>query len=138
MDLAAARQHIQSSIARMDALYLRPVFDEWAVLSRSNPKGILAYAGPRAENFRKQLAADTGPLRSVIGGRTLEIGDFEFATEAGGTQYDACLKIGATAYLVCNHTERAMAEIRQDPNWLKAQSAFFDLCEKFRADPLEE
>jgi hypothetical protein len=137
MDLAAARQHIQSSIARMDALYLRPVFDEWAVLSRSDPKGILVYSGPRAENFRKQLPADTGPLRSVIGGRALEVGDFEFATGAGGTQYDACLKIGPTAYLVCNHTTRDMAEIRQDPNWLKAQSAFFDLCEKFRADPLE-
>jgi len=122
----------------MDTLYLRPVFDEWAVLSRSNPKGILFYAGPRAESFRKQLAADTGALRGVIGGRTLEIGDFEFATAAGGTQYDACVKIGPTTFLVFNHTERDMAEIRQDPNWLKAQTAFFDLCEKFRADPLQE
>ena len=31
---------------------------------------------------------------------------------------------------------KGKTEIRADPRWLKAQSAFFDLSEKFRADPL--
>ena len=47
------------------------------------------------------------------------------------------MKIGATSYLVCNHTTRAMAEIRSDPKWLKAQPVFVELSDKFRADPLE-
>ncbi len=137
MDLAAARQQIQNSFARMDTFYLRPVFDEWAILSSSSKGGVLAYSGPRAESFRQQLPDDSGPLRAIIAGRTLETGDFEFAAEASGTRYDACLKLGSSAYLVCNHTARAMAEIRRDPKWLKAQAVFFDLSQKFRADPLE-
>jgi len=137
MDLDVARLQIQASFARMDALYGRPVFDEWAVLSPTAKNGVLAYAGPRAENFRQQLPSDTEPLRAVVAGRPLEPGDFEFAAEAEGTRYDACMKLGGKCYLVCNHTTRAMAEIRRDPQWLKTQTVFFELSEKFRADPLE-
>ena len=137
MDLAAARQQIQISFARMDALYLRPLFDEWAILSLAAQQGILAYSGPRAETFRQQFPEDVRPLRAMLAGRPFESGEFEFAADADGTRYDACLKLGSTSFLVCNHTTREMAEIRRDPRWLNAQSAFFDLCEKFRADPLE-
>lgn len=136
MDLATARQHIQSSFARMDALYRRPVFDEWAILSAAAAPGVLAYSGPRRENFRHQLPTDAEPLRLAVAGRPLGAGDFEFAADAGGTRYDACMQLGEGSYLVCNHTARAMAEIRRDPKWLKAQAAFFELSEKFRADPL--
>jgi hypothetical protein len=137
MDLAAARQQIESSFARMDALYLRPLFDEWAILSLAAQQGILAYSGPRAETFRQQFPEDVEPLRAMLAGRPFDPGEFEFAAEADGTRYDACLKLGSTSFLVCNHTTQEMAEIRRDPKWLNAQSAFFDLCEKFRADPLE-
>jgi hypothetical protein len=136
MDLAAARQQIQSSCARMDASYLRPVFDEWAILSLAAQQGILAYFGPRAESFRQHFPEDVEPLRTMIAGRAFAIGDFEFATDAGGTRYDACIKLGNTSYLVCNHTTKEMAEIRRDPKWLNAQGAFFELCERFRSDPL--
>lgn len=136
MDLAAARQQIQNSFARMDSIYLRPVFDEWAILSASPKQGLVAYAGPRAENFRQQLADDSEPLRTIVAGRPQDAGDFEFAADADGTRYDACLKLGGSTYLVCNHTERAMADIRRDPKWLKAQAVFFDLSQKFREDPL--
>jgi hypothetical protein len=121
----------------MDALYLRPVFDEWAILSPTTKTGVLAYSGPRGESFRQQLPTDTEPLRAMVSGRPLEPGDFEFASEAEGTRYDACMKLGGKSYLVCNHTARAMAEIRRDPKWLKAQAVFFELSQKFRADPLE-
>jgi hypothetical protein len=137
MDLAAARQHIEQSFGRMDALYLRPVFDEWAILSLAAQQGILAYSGPRAESFRKEFPQDVEPLRAMVAGRSFSPGEFEFAADAGGTRYDACLKIGDTSYLVCNHTTKEMSEIRRDPRWLNAQSAFFELCEKFRSDPLK-
>jgi hypothetical protein len=137
MDLPTARQHIQASLERMTALYGRPVFDEWAVLSLAGKHGgVLAYAGPRVENFRSHVAGDAGPLRELTAGRPLAAGDFEFAPEAGGTRYDALLKLGATSFLVCNHTAKTMVEIRADPRWLKAQAAFFELSERFRADPL--
>ena len=137
MDLASARQQIEQSFARMDALYLRPLFDEWAILSLAAQQGILAYSGPRAESFRKDFPADVAPLRAMIAGRPLSLGEFEFASDAGGTHYDACVKIGDTSYLVCNHTENGMAKIRRDPRWLNAQSAFFELCQKFSSDPLK-
>jgi hypothetical protein len=137
MDLATARQHIQGSLDRMNALYGKPVFDEWAVLSlAAKHGGVLAYAGPRMENFRQNVAADAEPLRVLTEGRPFAEGDFEFALDAAGTHYDALLKLGVNSFLVCNHTGKTMAEIRVDARWLKAQKVFFELSEKFRADPL--
>jgi hypothetical protein len=70
-------------------------------------------------------------------GKRLAAGDFEFAPEAAGTHFDVCLRLGATGYLIGNHTGKSMAEIRKDPRWLQAQKAFVELSNKFRADPLE-
>ena len=137
MDLATARQHIQNSFERMRALYSKPVFDEWVVLGLgAKPGGVLAYTGPRPENSRAQLADDIEPLRALAEGRDFDVGDFDFALEAAGPRYDALIKIGLTSYLVCNNTDKSMKEIRADARWLKAQAAFFELSEKFRADPL--
>jgi hypothetical protein len=137
MDLATARQHIQGSLERMRALYFKPVFDEWMILAPgAKHGGVLAYAGPRVEAFRQKLPADVDPLLALVAGQNLEAGDFEFTTEGGGTRHDVLLKLGASSYLVCNNTAKSMAEIRADPRWLKAQAAFVDLSEKFRADPL--
>ena len=137
MDIATARQHITATLERMQALYLKPVFDEWVILSPGAKQGgILAYVGPRAEEFRKKLAADVAPLLAQVSGQNLEPGDFEFTIEGDGTRHDVLLKLGASSYLVCNNTAKSMAEIRGDARWLKAQAAFVDLSEKFRADPL--
>jgi hypothetical protein len=38
---------------------------------------------------------------------------------------------------MCNNIALSMAEIRADSRWLKAQTAFVALSEKFRSDPLE-
>jgi hypothetical protein len=137
MDLAAARQHIAASLERMRALYFEPVFDEWAILAPgSQQSGILAYTGPRAEDFRRNLTADVKPLLAQVAGLKLEVGDFEFTNAGDGTRHDVMLKLGANSYLVCNNTEKTMADIRADTRWLKAQAAFVDLSEKFRVDPL--
>ncbi|MBI5382861.1 MAG: hypothetical protein HZA31_13260 [Opitutae bacterium] len=140
MDLATARQHIEACIDRMRLLYEAPVFDEWVLLAFGPPPqgGVLAYAGPRAESFRRQLPADAAPLRALVADRHLAVGDFDFALEASGTHYDALMRTGAASYLVCNHTGKSMTDIRANPRWLKAQAAFFELSEKFRDDPLTE
>ncbi|HUJ43317.1 MAG TPA: hypothetical protein VLW52_06900 [Opitutaceae bacterium] len=138
MKLAAATALITAALGRMNALYQQVVFDEWVVVWL-HPEGgsILAYRGPRAESYRRQFAADIGPLRAEMAGKRFAVGDFEFAPAAAGTRFDLCLRIGETSYLIGNHTGKSMAEIRQDARWLQAQKAFVDLSTKFRADPLE-
>jgi hypothetical protein len=137
MELDAARTLIAEVFERMDVLYHAILFDEWVVVSlHSGRSRILAYSGPRAESYQQDFATDVGPLRSEMAGKQLAIGDFEFALDATGTRYDACLRLGAASYLICNHTLQSMAQIRQNPNWLEAQKPFVELSEKFRDDPL--
>jgi len=118
----------------MNAAYGRLLFDEWAVLGGN--RGVLAYAGPRPDRFRRQVPDDAAPLRAEAATQPSAVGDIVFALEADGTRYDAFVRLGDTSYLVCNHTARTMAEIRADPGWLKVQPVLFELGEKFRVDPL--
>ena len=137
MDLETARRHITACLERMQARYSQPVFDEWAILAvPAKTGGVVAYAGPRAEEFRRQLPRDAEPLRAAVAGKKFADGDLEFVPDAADTHYDAFMKIGPASYLVLNHTTRTMIEIRADQKWLKAQAVLFELSEKFREDPL--
>lgn len=121
----------------MRACYLQPVFDEWAILSmESRGGGIVAYQGPRADVFRRQLPSDAEPLRAATAGKAFAEGDIEFVPDAADTRYDAFMKVGPKSYLVLNHTVKTMEEIRADTKWLGAQAVLFELSEKFREDPL--
>ena len=122
----------------MRASYLQPVFDEWAILSvPAKTGGVAAYQGPRPDVFRKNLSKDAEPLRATTAGKTFEVGDIEFVPDGADTRYDAFMKVGATSFLVLNHTGKTMAEIRADTKWLAAQGELVGLSEKFRADPLD-
>jgi len=137
MDLATAHRNITASFERMRALYLKPVFDEWMILAPAPQQtGVLAYVGPRPDEFRQKLSTEASPLLSLVAGQHLEPGDFEFTNEGGGSNHDVLLKLGPKTFLVANNTGKGMTEIRADSRWLKAQVAFVDLSEKFRADPL--
>ena len=139
MDLDTARPLISSAVDRMRACYLRPVFDEWAILSMSSKGGgVLAYQGPRPDQFKRNLPVDAEPLRAVAAGRNFSEGDIEFVADAADTRYDAFMKIGPRSYLILNHTIKTLTEIRADAKWLGVQAVLFELSEKFRADPLEE
>ncbi len=123
---------------RMRVLYRRPVFDEWAVITLSSSGAKLSfYEGPRIETFRQRFLVDAAPLAAELSGRELPVGAFAFAPEARGTHFDACVRLGLQAYLLCNHTSRTMEEIRADPFWLHAQKPFVDFTERIRADPVE-
>lgn len=137
MILADASSFIRQCRDRMHALYNKPVFDEWAVVTLQPGAPTLAfYEGPRIEQFRQRFLDDIVPLRQELEGRHLAVGDFAFVPDATGTAYDACVRLGGASYLLCNHTARSMSVIRKDPLWLAAQKVFVDLTEKFRADPL--
>lgn len=137
MNIDTASQHIKACRDQMDALYQKPVFDEWVVLRlRQGRVEIMAYTGPRAEKFRTELHRDSAPLMSQMQGNYYGVGDFEFVDNAGSSRYDACIRMGQNIYLLCNNTYGTMAVLRQDPRWREAQKPFVDLTEKFRADPL--
>jgi methylaspartate ammonia-lyase len=126
-----------AELERMRAAYGAVVFDEWALLSLgAKHGGVLAYTGPRVESFGPRVTADSAPLRAAVAAHPVAIGDLVFALEATGTRYDALLHVGEASYLVCNHTQKTMLEIRAEAGWLKAQAVLFELGEKFRVDPL--
>ena len=138
MNLADARPVIVSAFSRMNAAYGEPVFNEWVLVSiRSDRGAIMAYDGPRAEKYKQQFTLDLSSMLKELAGQKLGVGDFAFASDAVGTHYDACLRLGETSYLFANHITRTMAEIRQSPLWLAAQKPWVELSQKFGADPLE-
>lgn len=137
MQTAQAITLIQSQLERMAAAYGEVVFDEWVLIGLTAAGGsILAYEGPREADYKKTFKTDIAPLRAVIGKGEQDVGGFEFVQDAAGHRYDAVMRAGPGTYLLCNHTTLSLADIRANAGWLKAQKAWFELGEKFRADPL--
>ncbi len=137
MTLQEARGAIDDCAANMNSRSGEIVFDEWAVvaLAKVGPK-LVAYEGPRIEQFRTRFKADIRPLQSEMEGRRLGVGDFAFANAAAGTAYDACVCIGPLVYLWWNHTKAPINDLRATGAWLPVQKHFAALCETFRADPV--
>ena len=122
---------------RMNALYGSVVFDEWSIVSFEDKTGrVLAYSGPRKENFQANFSADIETLKSELLAAKHQIGDFDFARHAGGTRFDAFMALGKGFFLICNNTMQSIHEITKDSRWLGAQVPFAELADKFRADPL--
>ena len=87
MDLETARRHIQAAVEQMRSAYLKPVFDEWAILAVPvKTGGVVAYAGSRADVFRRDLPNDAEPLRAITAGKTFTEGDIEFVPDAADTR----------------------------------------------------
>src|SRR5437870_152491 len=125
MRLEQATKLIKSGIEQMNARYKKVVFDEWAVISFKDKKGLLlAYSGPRKEGFQKDFLSDAGSLRSGLLARQHGVGDFEFARHGVGLQHESFMVLGAGTFLICNNTAHSMDEIAQDPLWLGAQVPF--------------
>lgn len=138
MNLADARSAVILTLGRMNAVYLKPLFDEWVLVKLAQEQGaILAYDGPRTASYQSKFKADISPLQAEMLQRQMMVGDFEFAQAAHGTHFDACIRLGPAAYLFCNNTSKTMTELRKDPLWLEAQKPFATLATKFRSDPLE-
>jgi hypothetical protein len=137
MTLDEVKLLIKSSLARMDAHYGKAVFDEWAVISLAeNRARVLAYVGPRNDDFLKNFASDLGSLRSELRDANYGVGDFAFARHGTGTRFEAFMVLGMVIYLICNNTQDSMDNITKNPSWLKAQVPFAELGDKVRANPL--
>jgi len=137
MTLAEVKILIKACAAQMDALYGKIVFDEWAVISLAeNRARVLAYVGPRNDDFLKNFAKDLGSLRSELLDANYGAGDFAFARHGTGTHFEAFMVLGAAVYLICNNTGDSMDNIAKDPRWLKAQVPFAEIGDKLRNNPV--
>ena len=137
MRLDQTTELIKTCAAQMDAQYGQVVFDEWAIISLTIPKGrVLAYIGPRKEGFQKNFRTDVGALRVGLLNPKYSVGDFEFARHGVGPAFEAFMVMGRGIYLICNNTVQSMDSITAEPLWLGAQLPFVELSEKFRAEPV--
>ena len=137
MNLDEANQEIRATLDQMNSLYANTVFDEWTVLSLNDKDGrILAYNGPRKEDFQKNFARDFEVLRGELASARFGVGDFEFARHGAGTRFDAFLVLGRGLYLICNNTRASMDAITKDARWLGAQVPFVEMSDKVRGNPL--
>ena len=137
MDFDTAISNISSTMAALQSSYGSAVFDEWAIIILTETSWRVAcYTGPRPDGFRGQLPEDLRPLAETAKTKSHAIGDFEFVTDAPGTSHDAMMRIGPSAFLVCNNTRTAMTAIRTNPRWLAAQKSFVALSHTFHSDPL--
>ena len=137
MTLDDAITVIRSHLGRMDDLYGKTVFDEWAVVAIFDRKGrILHYAGPRKEDLLKSFSTDIREFGAELLAGQQSIGDFDFSRHGAGTHFDAYVVLGEGCYLICNNTAQSMAGITKEPRWLKAQIPFAELSDRFRSEPL--
>ena len=137
MTLEKATNLIGRCAERMNDLYQKVVFDEWVIVSLIQHKAkILAYLGPRKDDFQKNFATDVQDLRADLLSRRHSIGDVEFARHGVGTKLEAFVMVGDGLYLICNNTAQSMSAIAKDPLWLSAQVPFVELSDQFRSDPL--
>ena len=128
---------ITNCAEQMNSRYGFVVFDEWAVISLLDNKArVLAYTGPRNDDFLKNFARDLGALRAGLSNGEYGPGDFEFNRHGAGTGYEAFLVAGQGFYVICNNTSETMESIATNPKWLAAQVHFVEFAEKVRQNPL--
>jgi hypothetical protein len=137
MTLDEAVGAIKTCASQMDLRYGKTVFNEWAIVSIAENKArVLAYIGPRNDEFLKNFVKDLGALRGELRAEKYGVGDFEFARHGIGTGFESFMVLGAGVFLICNNTRESMDTIARDPRWLGAQVPFAELSDKFRAKPL--
>ena len=101
-----------------------------------NKARVLAYIGPRNDDFLRNFVHDLGTLRAELRDASYGVGDFTFARHGIGTSFEAFMVLGAGIYLICNNTHETMDMIAKDPQWLSAQVSFAELSEEIRSNPL--
>jgi len=137
MTLEEIQRLIRDCAKQMTDRYGKTVFDEWAIISlRHHHTRILAYVGPRNDDFLKSFAHDLATLRTALLDAKYGPGDFEFARHGVGTAFESFMVLAQGVYLICNNTTSTMDEIAKDPRWLNAQVPFAELGDKVRSSPL--
>jgi hypothetical protein len=139
MNLETAISRINQSFAKLDEAYGRMVFDELAIVGLAGgPLKLHFYKGPNEAGFLDEFADLTYALRQELTeDQSANGGEFSFTREGEGAHMDAYICLGPDVYLFCNHTQKSMQEITQDPKWLEAQGEFLNASQHFAVDPLK-
>src|SRR5437868_4954318 len=118
MNLEEALKSIKESCDKMNSLYGKVVFDEWAVVSfAAGQEKVLAYSGPRREHFKLNFASDLKTLRTALFSKPHSVGDFDFSHQGAGTGFDAFIVLGDRIFLLWNSTNESTGYITKNPNW---------------------
>ncbi|HEV2454133.1 MAG TPA: hypothetical protein VGY98_07720 [Verrucomicrobiae bacterium] len=137
MTLDQTFEEIKTCASQMDTRYGNTVFDEWAIVSLvENKARVLAYIGPRNDEFLKNFVKDLGTLRAELHAEKYSVGDFEFNRHGVGTGHEVFMVLGQGLYLICNNTRESMDSIAKNPRWLNAQISFAELGDRIRSSPL--
>lgn len=138
MTLEEIGRQVKVCKEQMDSLYGSPVFDEWAIVSLvENRARVMAYTGPRNDDFLKNFARDLGSLRAALTSGSYGPGDFEFSRHGTGTGYEGFLVLNSGLFLICNNTSESLDSIAKNPRWLAAQVPFVELADRVRTSPLQ-
>ena len=137
MTLDETFAEIKICASHMDSRYGKTVFDEWAIVSLvENKARVLAYIGPRNDEFLSNFVKDLGTLRAELHSGNYGVGDFEFARHGVGPGHEVFMVLGPGLYLICNNTHESMDSIAKNSRWLDAQIPYAELSDKIRANPL--
>ena len=137
MTLDETFEEIKTCANHMDSRYGTIVFDEWAIVSLvENRARVLAYIGPRNDEFLTNFAKDLGILRTELDAEKYSVGDFEFNRHGVGTGHEGFMVLGPGLYLICNNTRESMDSLAKNPRWLNAQVSFAELSDRIRSNPL--
>jgi len=139
MNTAAAIDRIESALINLETAIGEPVFDEWALASKTS-KGwkLIEYGGGRKVEFLAEFNDDIAALRDTLDPANNAVGDFAFSHEGHGTGFDAHMCVGKHIFLLLNNTAKNTDEITNNPKWTQAQIHFAELLETFIADPVAQ
>lgn len=137
MNFNDALFRVEGCLEQMKSLYGEPMFNEWLLADFRQGEGkALYYSGERNCEFESKFPSDFEGLIGLIATHDYQPGNFEFARLSGSTRYDAAITVAPRVYLVLNHTEKSMFQIRQKKTWVKAMVPFLELADHFQRDPL--
>lgn len=138
MNTPVACDHISTALSRLETAVGEPVFDEWALVLKSDTGWKLVnYGGTRQEEFTAEFKKDMAALRETLDPTKARIGSFAFSHEGHGSGFDAHICAGNNLFVLFNNTAKSTGEITSNPNWKAAQVHFTELVEAFLADPIE-
>jgi hypothetical protein len=137
MNIAAAEDRIETALINLGQAVGEPVFDEWALVEKTDAGWkLIEYGGTRKNDFLENFNSDLAALRNTLDPSSTMIGDFAFSHEGYGSGFDAHICAGRNIFVLFNNTAKSTGEITSNPKWTSAQIHFSELVEAFIADPI--
>jgi len=137
MNIPAATDRIETALISLGKSVGEPVFDEWALIEKTDSGWkLLDYGGTRKNDFLAQFNVDLAALRGTLDPSTSQIGEFAFSHEGYGSGFDAYICAGENIFILFNNTAKSTGEITSNPRWTAAQIHFSELLDAFIADPI--